>query len=170
MKHLVPILSAAVLVTACTSTPKTDTAITTQTTPVTITADTAGLAQFQAWKTQHELATVAQYKAQAVAAAPVVVHKHVRTSTVARRSAPNPVATTQSGTMTSESENTAKAAEKKGWSKAAKGAAIGAGVGAAAGAVINKKNRVVGGVVGGVAGGAVGYGIGRHMDKRDGRY
>lgn len=167
MKHLVPIFSAAVLVTACTSTTKTEPQ-TTQATPVTITADTAGLAQFQDWKAQHELATVVQYTPQAVAAAPV--HKAVRTSTVARRSAPGPVATTQSGTMTSESENTAKAAEKKGWSKAAKGAAIGAGVGAAAGAVINKKNRVIGGVVGGVAGGAVGYGIGRHMDKRDGRY
>jgi hypothetical protein len=168
MKHLVPFLSAAVLVTACNSNPKTESQAT-QAPPVTMAADTAGLAQFQAWKAQHELATVAQYTPQAVATA-APVHKAVRTSTAARRSAPSRPTSTESGTMTSESENTAKAPEKRGWSKAAKGAAIGAGVGAAAGAVINKKNRVVGGVIGGAAGGAVGYGIGRHMDKRDGRY
>lgn len=168
MKQMLPFFSAIVLLTACNSNPKTDTEIV-KIAPATVPTDTTGLAQFQAWKAQHELATVAQYNAQAVTAVPPV-KKQVRTSTTAAKTTSSPTASTQSGSMSSESANTAKAPEKKGWSKAAKGTAIGAGTGAVLGAVINKKNRVVGGVVGGVAGGAVGYGIGRQMDKRDGRY
>ena len=61
-------------------------------------------------------------------------------------------------------------AQKKGWSKAAKGAVIGAAGGAAAGAIINKRNRAVGAAIGGVLGAGVGFGIGRHIDKKDGRY
>ncbi len=75
-----------------------------------------------------------------------------------------------SGSMSSGTENQAKTTKKKGWSKAAKGAAIGAGSGAILGAVINKRNRAVGAVIGGVIGGGVGYGIGRSKDKKDGRY
>ncbi len=75
----------------------------------------------------------------------------------------------QSPKMVSETQNPAKAPEKTGWSKAAKGAVIGAGSGAILGAVINKRNRAVGGVIGGVIGGGVGYGVGRKMDKKDGR-
>lgn len=165
MKHLVPFLAITVLATACNSKPETAAKIT-PATPVTIVADTTGLAQFQAWKTQHELANASEYK-QAI----MPVQKSItRTSTSARRTAPSRTVNTQSGAMSSESANTAKAAQKQGWSKAAKGAAIGAGTGAVIGAVVNKKNRVAGGVIGGVAGGAVGYGIGRHIDKRDGRY
>ncbi len=131
-------------------------------------ADTAGLAEFQNWKSQNELASVEQYNAARIAAAPVA-QKAMRSSgaaqakTVARKSS-----SASNGTMNSESSNTAM--RKKGWSKAAKGAAIGTAGGAVAGAVINKKNRVVGGVVGGVLGAGAGYGIGRNMDKKDGRY
>lgn len=75
----------------------------------------------------------------------------------------------QSPKMVSETQNPAKVAEKKGWSKAAKAVVIGAGSGAVLGAVINKRNRAVGAVIGGVIGGGVGYGIGRKMDKNDGR-
>ena len=164
MKQILPLLASVLFVTACNNKPQ-PAAETTQPTPVTITADTTGLAQFQSWKAQHELANPAEYNAQ-----PVVASKPMHTSTVAHRTASAPAVTSQNGTRSSESANTAKAPAKRGWSKAAKGAAIGAGTGAVAGAVINKKNRVVGGVVGAVAGGAVGYGIGRHMDKKDGRY
>ena len=102
------------------------------------------LAQYNAWKAENEKATVKK--------------------TTTKR----PVSY-QSPKMVSETQNPAKAAEKKGWSKAAKGAVIGAGSGAVIGAVINKRNRAVGGVIGGVIGGGVGYGIGRKMDKNDGR-
>lgn len=68
-----------------------------------------------------------------------------------------------------ETVSTPAPAEKKGWSKAAKGAAIGAGVGAVGGAVISKK-KGLGAVIGGVVGGAGGYIIGRNKDKKDGRY
>jgi len=109
-------------------------------------ADTAGFAQFQAWK-----AMVAQ---QAATPAP----------------APKPqvIYVKEQGSMSASSTHTAKT--KKGWSKAAKYSAIGAGGGAVLGAVINKKNRVAGAVIGGVLGGGLGYGIGRSQDKKDGRY
>ncbi|KFF08815.1 glycine zipper domain-containing protein [Chryseobacterium luteum] len=60
-------------------------------------------------------------------------------------------------------------AQKKGWSKAAKGTAIGAVGGAALGAIVAKKNRGLGAVIGGVVGGATGYTIGRAGDRKDGR-
>lgn len=114
--------------------------------------DTAGLAQFQAWKAMN-----AQIEAQQLIAAstpaPVAVKKQSSSKS--------------SGSMTSSTTNNAKA--KKGWSKAAKYSAIGGGTGIVLGAVINKKNRVVGGILGGVLGGGIGYGIGRSQDKKDGR-
>ncbi len=119
-------------------------------------SDTVGLAQFQAWKAQQAL--------DANAAAYASVATPVRKTSTAKRS------TTTNKSVGSTTSYPAKPAEKKGWSKAAKGAAIGAGSGAILGAVINKRNRAVGAVSGGVAGGAVGYGIGRHIDKKDGRY
>ena len=175
MKQLVSIFSIAAVMTAC-SHPRTgiDSFVVSPSgeKPAT-TIDTTGLAQFQAWKAQHELANVSAYQpaAQSVATAPkktyTAAHKTAksRTATSTSRSGTN-----ASGTMTSESGNTAKAPVKKGWSKAAKGAAIGGGSGAVIGAVVNKKNRAVGAVIGGVVGGGVGYGIGRSMDKKDGRY
>ena len=77
--------------------------------------------------------------------------------------------TYESPKMNSESQNEAKTAEKKGWSKSAKGAVIGGASGAILGAVINKKNRTVGAIIGGVVGAGAGYGIGKTMDKKDGR-
>lgn len=140
-------------------------------------ADTAGLAQFQAWKAQNELAVANQLaqQNQAAAEAPVreVVRERVvyvdrpttrRSSSSARRSS----SSGNSGVYNSTSSGTAR--QKKGWSKAAKGAAIGGAGGAVLGAVINKRNRAAGAVIGGVLGGAVGYGIGRGQDKKDGRY
>lgn len=59
-------------------------------------------------------------------------------------------------------------AEKKGWSKAAKGAVIGAGTGAVVGAVVSKK-KGTGALIGAAAGAGTGYIIGRSKDKKDGR-
>jgi hypothetical protein len=181
MKQLLPIFSLALLMTACSSNPNSSAPVSTvpqqQQAPA-FNADTVGLAQYQQWKVANELAAVTEYKPEAVqhaTAAPVKRVRKVYTAPRPQSSGSESTSTAgtdtnNSGTISSESSNTAKAAEKKGWSKAAKGTAIGTGAGAAVGAVINKKNRVVGGVVGGVLGGAVGYGIGRHMDKQDGRY
>ncbi|MET0466391.1 MAG: YMGG-like glycine zipper-containing protein [Chitinophagaceae bacterium] len=114
--------------------------------------DTVGFSQFQQWKAQNERVDPNNYQA---AAKPQVVYVNTPPKVVTRKAytpAPEPAA-----------------AQKKGWSKAAKGTAIGAGSGAVLGAVINKKNRALGGVIGGVLGGGIGYGIGRSMDKKDGR-
>jgi hypothetical protein len=121
-------------------------------------SDTVGLAEFQDWKAQNERvpAIEAYKKTQAVSG----------TTTARKRSS----GSSNSGSMSSGTENQAKTSQKKGWSKAAKGAAIGAGSGAILGAVINKRNRALGAVIGGVVGGGVGYGIGRSKDKKDGRY
>lgn len=59
-------------------------------------------------------------------------------------------------------------AQKKGWSKAAKGAVIGGASGAVVGAAVSKK-RGKGAVIGGVIGAGSGYIIGRSKDKKDGR-
>lgn len=143
-------LTIAIVLMACNNSPG-DTAARTLTY-----ADTVGLAEFQQWKAHNEtLAAVDAYKkAYEKPAAPV-----------ARRTTSR-----QNGKMVSSSENQAKVAKKKGWSKAAKGATIGAGSGAVLGAVIHKRNRALGAVIGGVLGGGVGYGIGRSQDKKDGRY
>jgi hypothetical protein len=142
-------LTIAVFVLACNNSPG-------DTTAKTLTyADTVGLSEFQTWKAHNEtVAAIDAYKkAHEAPAAPV------------RRTVSK-----QSGRMVSSSENQAKVAKKKGWSKAAKGATIGAGSGAVLGAVIHKRNRALGAVIGGVLGGGVGYGIGRSQDKKDGRY
>lgn len=143
--------------------------------------DTAGLASYNAWKAQHELADIQQY--QAIQEAPAPVKKAVAKKTTPVRKAtpaPKPVyqapadnsvasndAGNGSGAVNNEPSQTAE--KKEGWSKAAKGAVIGGVAGAAGGAVINKKNRVVGAVIGAVIGAGGGYVVGRKMDKNDGR-
>jgi hypothetical protein len=161
MKRIVPVVAIAAMFTACNSKPQQPEVQNAQTT---VNADTAGLAQYQQWKAQNELANLNQYGQTTTA--PTTQTKTVyvpqtRTRTV-YRTAPS------SGSMSSSSANTAKA--KTGMSKAAKGAIIGGVGGGVAGAVINKRNRVAGGVIGGILGAGVGYGIGRSKDKKDGRY
>jgi hypothetical protein len=169
MKLILSALSIAVVMTACTSNPSTDT------TKSTLTVDTAGLAEFQAFKQQ--AAMMKMYEMQNMnAGMPAVAPQTGYAATYA----PAPVRRTsrprytsrsndyQSGSMSSTSGNTARA--RKGWSKAAKGAVIGGVVGAGTGAIVNKRNRAVGAVVGGVLGAGGGYVIGRGMDKRDGRF
>lgn len=113
--------------------------------------DTAGLAEFQAWKAMNQGTVAAQ---------------HSPTHTAVKRTN----SSHKSGSMNSSSTNNAKVVQKKGWSKAAKYSVIGGAGGAVLGAVINKRNRVAGGVIGGVLGGGIGYGIGRSKDKKEGRY
>ena len=132
--------------------------------------DTAGLAQFQQWKAQNELAVANQLAQQNQLANQQATKEIIRERVVyVNQGTRRTTACRSSGTSssTSTSSNTAK---KKGWSKAAKGAVIGGAGGAVLGAVINKRNRAAGAVIGGVLGGAVGYGIGRGQDKKDGRY
>jgi hypothetical protein len=164
MKLILSALSIAVVMTACNSNPSTDTA------KSTLTVDTAGLAEFQAFKQQ--AAMMKMYEMQGMAAvAPQTSSATYAAAPVRRTARPSYARRSndyQSGSMTSSSGNTAKA--KRGWSKAAKGAVIGGVVGAGTGAVVNKRNRAVGAVVGGVLGAGGGYVIGRGMDKRDGRY
>jgi outer membrane biogenesis lipoprotein LolB len=170
MKQLFSILTAAVVMTACNSNSKTNAenvSLAAYKDSVRLAADTAGLAHYQAWKAQHELANASEYNSRYVTIAPA--EKTARVS-AARKTSKSKSVNYKSGSMNSESANSAKASQKKGWSKAAKGAAIGAGTGAVIGAVVHKKNRVAGGVVGGVVGAAGGYGIGRSIDKKDGRY
>ena len=160
MKKLIPVFALAVLITACNSDPKTA-AMNSASNP---TIDTTGLAQYQQWKAMNELTNTPQFQSAAQPATRTVVQNvPVRQSTSRSRSY-------SSGSMNSSSSSTAKAAQRKGWSKAAKGAVIGGVGGAAAGAIINKKNRALGAVIGGVIGAAGGYGIGHGMDKRDGRF
>ena len=186
MKKVLPILGITVLMAACNTTPELNQG-TAQAVQTTIAQqDTTGMAEFNAWKAQNELASVNAYKqAQQAQSTPsektrtIVKYVPVKTtpsksvshtSTSSSTASPGSSVDNGSGSMSNESSETAQAEKKKGWSKAAKGAVIGGVAGAAGGAIINKKNPVVGAVIGGVIGAGVGYGIGRHMDKKDGRY
>jgi hypothetical protein len=199
MKKFLPFLSIAFLFAACSPGTKEDPTasaaeqqLEAYKDSIKRAADTAGLAQFQQWKSQNELANMepvqeepaAQYIAPAprpraavarsVAKAPVRKPSRA-TAPVASRPAPraeSPAPSVGSGTDVATSGGAAeeaKADKKEGMSKAAKGAVIGGAGGAVAGAVINKKNRAVGAVVGGILGAGGGYVIGRQMDKKDGR-
>src|SRR5689334_18082544 len=136
MKRILSVFTVAAFV-ACNSNPK---AGDTTTVPA---QDTVGMAAYQQWKAQNELANTQQNTA---VAAPVT-HSSATTkrSTSTKRTSSG---SSNSGSMSSSSSNTAKASEKKGWSKTAKGAVIGGVAGAAGGAVINKKNRGAGAVIG----------------------
>lgn len=164
MKRIIPIVAAAVMVTACNTSPK---PATTDNSKV-VYMDTTGLAQFQAWKAQNELATMNGYMGAQPAVQSNSGSMSSTSSNTARRSSSSTVRRSSGSTASTSSGRTVT--QKKGWSKAAKGAVIGGVAGAAGGAIINKKNRAVGAVIGGVLGAAGGYGIGRGMDKRDGRY
>lgn len=175
MKRILFALSTVAIMASCSQNNPRTAAETQTLKPV----DTAGLAQFQQWKAQNELAVAnqmaqtnqlaAQQPAKEVVRERVVYVNEPRRTT-SRNSAStgsSQASSGNSGVYTSTSENTA---QKKGWSKAAKGAVIGGVGGAVAGAVINKRNRAAGAVIGGVLGAGAGYGIGRSKDKKDGRY
>jgi len=163
MKKLLPILTILALFTitlvACKG--KSETASDSKMIPY---EDTVGLAQFQSWKMQNERLDPNQYYQQpAVKNTPAPVRTVYKT--VYKKS---PSTNYSSGSMNSGSEHYAKA-QKKGWSKAAKGGVIGGAGGAIAGAVINKKNRAAGGIIGGIVGAGIGYLVGHSQDVKDGR-
>jgi len=200
MKKFLPFLSFAVFFAACSSKPaETETKTLQSVNQAFAQIDTAGLAQFQQWKSQNEIAAtdIEHEPVITTTTAPVkevtvirerIVEKQVavrKQSTpkqkvettmpeVDHNTGPGTSETVANGSGTSEEAKepvvTPEANKKEGWSKAAKGAAIGGAGGAVLGAIINKKNPAVGAVIGGVLGGAVGYGIGKGKDKKDGRY
>lgn len=188
MKKLLPILGITVLTAvACNPLPdqKVDSAQAVQQTLSQ--PDTTGMAAFNAWKAQNELAAVNAYQQpQQEKAAPEktrTIVKYVPVKTSQSKPVSHTSSSSSSSSNSSEQTNTGSTAgsstansgtsqtaeKKEGWSKAAKGAVIGGVAGAAGGAIINKKNRVAGAVIGGVIGAAGGYGVGRTMDKKDGR-
>ncbi len=139
MKKLFTIATVAIIMVSCKSKSANETNVLSA-------SDSTSYKEFVKWK---------EDKA-AEKAKPVVTHHIHSTSnnTTANNTTANSTATTQP-------------AEKKGWSKSAKGAVIGAGAGAAAGAIINKNDRVKGAVIGGVLGAGAGYGIGKVIEKKD---
>ncbi|MGZ5286936.1 MAG: glycine zipper 2TM domain-containing protein [Flavisolibacter sp.] len=160
MKKMIPmVIIAALFLTACTSNTRTRA-------EAAMDVDTSGLAEFQAFKQQQ--AIMDQMAAYQMAQGNATANQSSGTArkTPASRSSGSSNRTVYN----SESSSAAKATQKKGWSKAAKGAVIGGVAGGVAGAVIHKRNRAVGGVVGAVVGAGGGYAIGRGMDKKDGRY
>jgi hypothetical protein len=169
MKRILSVITIAAAVTACNPGPRTEDAKVLSSEQKVANTDTLGLADFQAWKAQNELADFKEYQQfKQQSQNNVAYQPQVNRSTSATRKTSRSTSTnTRNYGTTSTSSYPAK---KKGWSKAAKGAVIGTAGGAVLGAVINKKNRGVGAVIGGVTGGAVGFGIGRHIDKKDGRY
>jgi hypothetical protein len=127
-------------------------------------ADTAGLADFQKWKTQNELKDpTVYYKQGSEVSAIQRPGKASKSYSSAQRTSD------AGGSLNSVSQYPAKTTVKKGWSRKAKGAVIGGGGGAILGAVINKNNRLVGGAIGGALGAGIGYVIGNELDKKHGR-
>lgn len=175
MKRILSIFSIAAVMTACNSDQDKIMAesarLKSYQDSVRLAADTAGLAEYQAWKMQGELNnTVDPYATTAGVAAAAAPAVRTTARSTSSRSYSGSRGSGRSTGYGSGSGTVAQAPAKKGWSKAAKGAVVGGVVGAGAGAIINKKNRGVGAVIGGVLGAGAGYGIGRGMDKRDGRY
>ncbi len=120
-------------------------------------SDTTGLAEFQSLKAMNEVKEASKYYVEGYKDA------------MASNNAQKPKVVYKTSKPAVQATAPTQPAEKKGWSKAAKGTVIGTSAGALAGALINKKNRLVGGIIGGIVGGGIGYGVGRGMDKKDGR-
>jgi hypothetical protein len=193
MKKLLPALGFTFLMAACNTMPD-QKANAVQSAQQTLSQpDTTGIAAFNAWKAQNELANINAYQQTQQTeekVAPQKTRTIVKYVPVKQSTSSKPVSQTSSSSNSASSseqtnsgssadkgtgsENggageTAQVEKKEGWSKAAKGAVIGGVAGAAGGAILNKKNRVAGAVIGGVIGAAGGYGVGRTMDKKDGR-
>src|SRR5215213_5532877 len=116
---MIPVFAIAVAMTACNTTPDN----TTTQKAIQPTVDTAGLAEFQAWKAQNELVSTQQNAAMQPQATREVVKYYPVSS--ARRSS----SSSSSGSRTASTGTTTT--RKKGWSSAAKGAVIGGVAGAA---------------------------------------
>ena len=162
MKKLLPILTIAAITTiifaACKNKPQADA---NNSGKVLTYVDTAGLADFQKWKTENERKDISMYKQNNEYSEPAS-HAPVRKGSVIHHTA-------KKVSLSSTGQYPAKTVLKKGWSRKAKGAAIGGAGGAIFGAVINKNNRVKGGIMGGLLGAGLGYVIGNEMDRKHGR-
>lgn len=193
MKKLLPVLGFTFLMAACNTMPDKNSEAVQSAQQTLSQPDTTGMAAFNAWKAQNELASVNAYQQPQqtqTQSAPEKTRTIVKYVPVKQSSSSKPVSKNSSssnsasspeptdsessvGSGTGSTDNgsgeTAQVEKKEGWSKAAKGAVIGGVAGAAGGAILNKKNRVAGAVIGGVIGAAGGYGVGRTMDKKDGR-
>ncbi|MDB5191520.1 MAG: glycine zipper protein [Segetibacter sp.] len=183
MKTSLIALAVTAIFAACNNNPK---VADTSTTKIP-SADTAGLAQFQMWKTQQEMVpTDGMYNgisefdnsqaSNRVASERIVYINQApaprtvrRTSTASSRNRSVSNRGYSNGGGVNQGSTTTVPARKKGWSKAAKGTAIGAGSGAVLGAIVSKK-KGKGAIIGGLLGAGAGYVIGRAGDKRDGRY
>lgn len=166
MKIQAIILGALVFVSACNTKPE---ANSNPGVSNTTSADTTGLAAFQAMKAENELGTKPQDAKETEKATPKTVKKITSGSSSSSTSTSSHDAS-GSSTHNSSGASTAEGTQKKGWSKTAKGAVIGGVVGAGTGAVVDKKNRGAGAVIGGVIGAGAGAVIGNDMDKKDGRH
>ena len=167
MKKIIPIVIiaaiSAIIFAACNNKPQADGGNGKVLTAV----DTAGLADFQKWKALNERIDPAMYNNNqdyAYNQPAKNTYAPVRKSSVTRRNA-----APKSVSRISTDQHPAKAAQKKGWSRRAKGAAIGGGGGAILGAIIDKNHRVAGGILGGVLGAGLGYVIGNERDRKHGR-
>jgi hypothetical protein len=160
MKKLLPFLAISILTalvfTACQSKSQADP----NNGQVLTYADTAGLAQFQKWKTLNELKDPSVYYQQG---------NEQTVTASAKKPARSYVPANKSVSMNSEGQYPSKTSVKKGWSRKAKGAVIGGGGGAIIGALINRNNRLVGGALGGAVGAGVGYIVGNELDRKHGR-
>ena len=147
MKKFLPFLSIALFAVACNSAPERTLSQSGQQT-----ADTSGLSAFNEWKMEQAYIQMQEAENTVQYAAPVqkqAAKKAVKSSGTksSSGSASRPADNSNDKiVLDNENANEAKAKEKKGWSKAAKGA-----------------------VIGGVIGGTTGYVIGRNKDKKDGR-
>src|SRR5215216_6485575 len=83
MKKLLPLFSIALIVAACNTSPRSNADVQSAAQQVSVTVDTAGLAAYQQWKAQNELASLEQYNqpVQQVAAAKPVVKSAAKKST-----------------------------------------------------------------------------------------
>lgn len=190
MKKFIPILSLAILFTACKSNTSTDNAV-----PILLTPDNSNIqsASADTMISNQPIAkemdkntrkptiverTVVVYREPKKATVSVAVPTPANTPVVTApvpESAPLPPAagtdntTASTGTIGgSQSGTDAEVpAKKTGISKSAKGAIIGGVGGAVVGAVLGKNAK--GAVIGGVIGAAGGYVLGRKQDKKDGR-
>ncbi|MBK8710781.1 MAG: glycine zipper 2TM domain-containing protein [Niastella sp.] len=190
MKKIIPILSLAILFTACKSNNSADNAV-----PILLTPDNTNIqtASADTMVSNEPIAkairknsnkptvvekTIVVYrepkKAAVEVAMPTPAAPPVVTAPVPESSTLPPAAGTDNTTASTGTPGDAGAGtdtevpeKKTGISKSAKGAIIGGVGGAVVGAVIGKNAK--GAILGGVIGAAGGYVLGRKQDKKDGR-
>src|SRR6476619_4039156 len=110
MKRIIPVFAIAVAMTACNTSPNSDT---TQK-AIQPATDTTGMAEFRTWKAQNELVNTSENTANQPQGQTKTIVKYVPVSSSARRSS-----SSSSGSGVSTSSGTATTSRKKGWSSAA---------------------------------------------------